>query len=462
MTALRVAIVGSGPSGFFAAGNLLEQDDVEVQVDVFDRLPTPFGLVRYGVAPDHPAIKSVTKIFDRTAQHENFRYFGNVEVATHVTAAELAQWYDAVIYAIGASGGRRLEVDGAWLPGNHPSSDFVGWYNGHPDRRELDVDLGVERAVVIGNGNVALDAARILVTDTDKLAGTDMADHALRALHGSAVREVVVLGRRGAEQAAFTPAEVAELGKLPGVDVIVDPADVPEEDKERDKARPPVERNNIKQLRRLAAAEPTGADRRIVLRFLRSVVGINGEGKGGPVRSVSIARNELVEGEDGTVEAQPTGHVDEHDAGLVIHAVGYHGTPIPGIPFDTERGVFRNADSRIVGYDGEPLPGHYVVGWIKRGPSGVIPTNRDCARDTVSVLLADAAEGRIPRSAFDGAQVEKLIAERVENLVEYDGWMAIDAHETALAEEHDRPRVKLTSVDEMVDAALGGSGETPA
>ncbi|KXP06986.1 NADP oxidoreductase [Tsukamurella tyrosinosolvens] len=450
MKPLRVAIVGSGPSGFFAAGNLLEQGDIEVQVDVFDRLPTPFGLVRYGVAPDHPAIKSVTKIFDRTAQHENFRYFGNVEVATDIQASELAQWYDAVIYAIGASGGRRLEVDGAWLPGNHPSSDFVGWYNGHPDRRDLDVDLGVERAVVIGNGNVALDAARILVTDTDKLSGTDMAEHALDALHGSAVREVVVLGRRGAEHAAFTPSEVAELGKLPGVDVIVDPADVPAEDKERDKARPPVERNNLKQLRKLAAQEPTGADRRIVLKFLRSVVGIGGDDR---VRTVSVATNELVAGDDGCVEAQPTGTVAEHRAGLVIHAVGYHGTPIPGIPFDTERGVFRNADSRIVGYDGAPLPGHYVVGWIKRGPSGVIPTNRDCARDTVSVLLADVVAGKLARSEFDGAQVEKLIVDRVPNLVEYDGWMAIDAHETALAEEDDRPRVKLTSVDAMIDAA---------
>lgn len=453
MKPLRVAIVGSGPSGFFAAGNLLEQDQIEVQVDVFDRLPTPFGLVRYGVAPDHPAIKSVTKIFDRTAQHENFRYFGNVEVATDITAAELAQWYDAVIYAIGASGGRRLEVDGAWRSGNHPSSDFVGWYNGHPDRVDLDVELGVERAIVIGNGNVALDAARILVTGTEKLAGTDMADHALEALRGSKVREVIVLGRRAAEHAAFTPSEVAELGKLPGVDVIVDPADVPEEDKERDKARPPIQRNNIKQLRRLAAKEPSGADRRIVLKFLRSVVGIGGEAEHGPVASVSIARNELVEAEDGTVEAQPTEEVSEHRAGLVIHAVGYHGTPIPGIPFDTERGVFRNADSRIVGYDGAPLPGHYVVGWIKRGPSGVIPTNRDCARDTVSVLLADAAEGRLPRSEFDGAQVERLIVERAPNLVEYDGWRAIDAHETALAEPTDRPRVKLTSVDAMIDAA---------
>ncbi|ADG77724.1 FAD-dependent pyridine nucleotide-disulfide oxidoreductase OS=Tsukamurella paurometabola (strain ATCC 8368 / DSM / CCUG 35730 / CIP 100753 / JCM 10117 /KCTC 9821 / NBRC 16120 / NCIMB 702349 / NCTC 13040) OX=521096 GN=Tpau_1092 PE=3 SV=1 [Tsukamurella paurometabola] len=450
MAPLRVAIVGSGPSGFFAAGNLLEQDDIEVTVDVFDRLPTPFGLVRYGVAPDHPAIKSVTKIFDRTAQHENFRYFGNVEVATDITAAELAQWYDAVIYAIGASGGRRLEVDGAWLPGNHPSSDFVGWYNGHPDRCDLDVDLGVDRAVVIGNGNVALDAARILVTDVEQLAGTDMADHALDALRGSAVREVVVLGRRGAEHAAFTPSEIAELGKLPGVDVIVDPADVPAEDKERDKARPPVERNNLKQLRRLAAQEPSGADRRIVLKFLRSVVGIGGEGK---VDTVSIATNELVEGEDGTVEAQPTGQVTEHAAGLVVHAVGYHGTPIPGIPFDTERGVFRNADSRIVGYDGAPLPGHYVVGWIKRGPSGVIPTNRDCARDTVSVLLADAAAGTLARSEFDGAQVESIITERVPNLVEYDGWVAIDQHETALAAPLERPRVKLTSVDAMIDAA---------
>lgn len=454
MKPLRVAIVGSGPSGFFAAGNLLEQDDIEVTVDVYDRLPTPFGLVRYGVAPDHPAIKSVTKIFDRTAQHENFRYFGNVEVATDITAAELAQWYDAVIYAIGASGGRRLEVDGAWLPGNHPSSDFVGWYNGHPDRRELDVDLGVERAVVIGNGNVALDAARILVTDVEKLAGTDMADHALEALRGSAVREVVVLGRRGAEHAAFTPSEVAELGKLPGVDVIVDPADIPAEDKERDKARPPVERNNLKQLRKLAAQEPTGAERRILLKFLRSVIGIGGDEK---VGTVAIATNGLVECEDGTVEAQPTEHVAEHAAGLVIHAVGYHGTPIPGIPFDTERGVFRNADSRIVGYDGAPLPGHYVVGWIKRGPSGVIPTNRDCARDTVSVLLADAAAGKLPRSEFDGAAVESIVAQRVPNLVEYDGWVAIDAHETALAEPLERPRVKLTSVDAMVDAAQGGA-----
>ncbi|TWS28395.1 NADP oxidoreductase [Tsukamurella conjunctivitidis] len=454
MKPLRVAIVGSGPSGFFAAGNLLEQDDLDVQVDVFDRLPTPFGLVRYGVAPDHPAIKSVTKIFDRTAQHENFRYFGNVEIATDIQASELAQWYDAVIYAIGASGGRRLEVEGAWLPGNHPSSDFVGWYNGHPDRCDLDVDLGVERAVVIGNGNVALDAARILVTDTDKLSGTDMAEHALEALHGSSVREVVVLGQRGAEHAAFTPSEVAELGKLPGVDVIVDPADVPAEDKERDKARPPVQRNNLKQLRKLAAQEPTGADRRIVLKFLRSVVGIGGDER---VRTVSVATNALVEGEDGTVEAQPTGAVAEHAAGLVIHAVGYHGTPIPGIPFDTERGVFRNADSRIVGYDGAPLPGHYVVGWIKRGPSGVIPTNRDCARDTVSVLLSDVAEGKLVRSDFDGAQVEQLIVDRVPNLVEYDGWMAIDAHETALAEEDARPRVKLTSVDAMIDAAQAAS-----
>lgn len=437
---IRIAVVGSGPSGFYAAGSLLGQTDVDVEVDMFDRLPTPFGLVRAGVAPDHPKIKSVTRVFDKTARHPGFRYYGNIEVGRDVSTAELDDWYDAVIYAHGAGQGKRGGVPGEELPGNHPAAELVGWYNGHPDRAALTFPLTQGRAVVIGNGNVALDIARLLAMPVDELATTDVADHALRALARSRIEEIVVLGRRGPAHAAFTHPELLELGKLPGVGVIVEQADL-------DAPRPPADslsltaRNNLETLAEYAERDDRSMLRRIVLRFLASPLEICGDGR---VADVVIGRNTV----DADGSLRTTGHTEVIQAGLVVHAVGYAGTPMPGLPFDEQRGVIPNDAGRIT-------PGRYVAGWIKRGPSGVIGTNRACAFETVNTLLEDLREGRHVRSGhLPAGLVHRLLTQRVPELVDYDAWTAIDAHECDRGAQHGRPRIKLTQVPEMVAVGL--------
>lgn len=447
---LRVAIVGSGPSGFYAAGHLLSQAGRPIEVDVFERLPTPWGLVRGGVAPDHPKIKSVTRMYEKTARKEGFRFFGNVEVGTDISHDELASWYDAVIYASGTSGDKKSGIAGEDLPGSLSATEFVGWYNAHPDFKDLDPDLSVSRAVVIGNGNVAIDCARMLTLSHDELAVTDIADHALELLVDSSIEEILVLGRRGPEQAAFTNPELLELGELADADVIVDPADllIPEDLQEDELDA--TARKNVEILREYAERLPSGKRKRVVLRFLASPVELLGDGR---VEQVRVVRNELVRDEAGGLRARPTETEEIIEAGLVLRAIGYTGFAIPGVPFDERKGLIPNdGDGRVIGPDGDVVPGLYTAGWIKRGPSGVIGTNKKCAQDTVNAVLADFA-GHESTPKVDTEDVASVLRARVPGLVDYAGWELIDAHEKGRGEPQGRPRVKLTLVDEMVRIA---------
>ncbi|HWQ22726.1 MAG TPA: FAD-dependent oxidoreductase [Gaiellaceae bacterium] len=447
---LRVAVVGSGPAAFYAAGQLLASEDPVVQVDLIERLPTPWGLVRLGVAPDHPQLKTVSRAFEKIAQRPGFRFLGNVEVGRDVSHEELAARYDAVIYAVGSQTDRRLGIPGEDLPGSWAATELVAWYNGHPDFQALAFDLSVERAVVIGNGNVALDVARMLALTREELAPTDAADAAIEALASSGVREIVVVGRRGPVQASWTPTELQELGELAGADVLVDPAELeldPASEAELASASNLVQRN-VEILREFAARTPSGKARRIRLRFRLSPVAILGSER---VEAVELVRNRLEAGAGGRVRAVPTDEREVLPCGLVFRSVGYHGLPIPGVPFDEGSGTIPNEAGRVLGSGGAPLPGVYCAGWIKRGPTGVIGTNKKDAAETVDALLEDARSGRLPQPA--AGSLDELLAERGVEVVTYAGWEAIDAVERARGAEQGRPRVKLCSWDELLATA---------
>jgi ferredoxin/flavodoxin---NADP+ reductase len=458
-TPTRIAVIGSGPAGFYTAGHLLKNAEADVEVDMIERLPTPWGLVRSGVAPDHPKIKSVTRIYEKTAAHPRFRYFGNVTFGEHISREELLRHYHAIVYATGSPSDRPLGIPGEDLPGSHAATEFVGWYNGHPDHTDLEVDLlSATRAVVIGNGNVAIDVARMLVLSPAELAPTDTADHALRVLSASHVTEVVVVGRRGPAQAAFTNPELLELGELADADVIVDSDEL-----ERALAVPDEQamegataRRNVEILRGYAQREPTGRPKRIVLRFLLSPVALLA-GETGHLGAVELVRNELVPSADGALRAKATGEHETIEAGLAFRAIGYRGIPLPSVPFDERGGVIPNSGGRVEDAETRAQrPGEYVVGWIKRGPSGVIGTNKKDAQETVDAILADLAvngDAPAPRhqpEQADPGAVERLLRERQPALVTYAGWEAIDRHERALGEASGRPRVKVTSIEEML------------
>lgn len=456
---LRVAVVGSGPSGFYAAGHLLRAG-TPVEVDLFERLPTPWGLVRGGVAPDHPKIKSVSRIFEKTAANEGFTFFGNVEVGRDVSHEELASWYDAVLYAVGTARDKRSDIPGEDLPGSASATEFVGWYNGHPDYRDLEFDLSCERVVVIGNGNVAIDVARMLMLPRAELAVTDIADHALEALDGSQVKEIVVLGRRGPEQAAFTDPELRELGELTDAHVIVDPADLEIASHLREANLKGTARRKVAILDEYATRRPTGKPKRLVLRFLSSPVEVLGSDR---VEGVRVVHNELVRDDAGGLRARPTGVEETFEAGLVLRAIGYRGTPLPGVPFSPDRGLIPHVDGRVVDEQGRPVTGVYVAGWIKRGPSGVIGNNKKCAQETVDALLEDVSAGGIDlRVQRPGARdVAALLHERVPDMVDYEGWEAIDRTERSMGESAGRPRVKLTRISELLDAAAAARDAKP-
>ncbi len=445
----RAAIVGAGPSGFYAADQLLKAG---WEVDLFDALPTPFGLVRAGVAPDHPKIKSVTRVYTKTAAHESFRFFGGVMLGRDISRQELLARYHAVVYAVGTSQDNRLGIPGEDRPGSHPATEFVAWYNGHPDYADHLFDLNGGRAVVIGNGNVAIDVARMLVLDPGELQPTDTADHAIEAFGMAGVTEVVLVGRRGPAEAAFTNPELRELGELERADVIVDPAQLEGVAEPED----PTKRRNVEILREYAQRTPEGKSHRLELRFLRSPVEILGEGENGPVTGIRLAVNRLVTAEDGRVRAEPTGEEEVVECGLVLRSIGYRGMPLPGVPFDDRRGLIRNAGGRVTEEDGSACRGEYVVGWIKRGPSGVIGTNKKDAADTVARVIEDEQAGVLggpdPELA-DADAVAAWLSDRVPQLVTWEGWEAIDAHETALGEPTGRPRVKLVRLGELVEAA---------
>ena len=442
----RVAVVGSGPAGFYAVGALLASDEPRFEVDLIERLPTPWGLVRLGVAPDHPNIKAVSRAFEKIAAAEGFRFLGNVQVGRDVTHEELTAAYGAVVYAFGAQTDRRLGIPGEDLPGSWPATSFVAWYNGHPDYQDLEFDLSHRRAVVIGNGNVALDVARMLALTPEELRPTDTTDAAIDAISAAGVEEILVLGRRGPVQAAWTPVEVGELGDLAGADVLVDPAEL-ELDAASEaelEAAPSTVKRNVEHLRGYASKEPEGKPRAIRLRFYTSPVAILGEEK---VEAIEVVRNELVDG-----RAIPT---DEHETipcGIVFRSVGYRGTPIEGLPFDEGSCTVPNDGGRVLDAGGRPLPGVYCAGWIKRGPSGVIGTNKKDAVETVARLVADAEAGALGHGE-DASAIDALLAGRGVAVVTQAGWEAIDRAERAAGEPHGRPRIKLGEWDALLDAA---------
>ena len=447
---LRVAIVGAGPAGFYAAGHVLDRAD-GVSVDLFDRLPTPFGLVRAGVAPDHPKIKSVVRVYEKTAAKEGFRFFGGVELGRDLHRAELLERYHAVIYAIGAATDKHLGIPGEDLPGSEAATTFVGWYNGHPDYPDFEFDLTCDRVVVVGNGNVALDCARMLALSAEELRKTDTADHAIDVITSDAVKEIVILGRRGPAQAAFTNPELLELGELELADVIVDPADVELDEAsqawldsdEADK----TSRENVRILREYAQREPAGKPKRIVLRFLTSPVELQGQGR---VERIVVERNRLEPREDGSLAARPTGERETFGCGLVLRSIGYKGIAIPEVPFDERRGTIPNVAGRVV--DGEHhVTGEYVTGWIRRGPSGVIGTNKKDGQEAATSLLEDADAGLLNQPRNDG-DIAELLTERDVEFVSWSGWERIDAHEQDLGAGV-RPRVKLTRYELLHGAA---------
>ncbi len=450
---LRVAVVGSGPAAFYAAGHLLASDDPPVEVDLIERLPTPWGLVRLGVAPDHPNLKTVSRAFERIAERPGFRFFGNVEVGRDVSHEELDRMYDAVVYAVGSQADRRLGIPGEDLPGSWAATELVAWYNGHPDFQELVFDLSGERAVVVGNGNVALDVARMLALTREELAPTDTTDAAIEAIVESGLREIHVLGRRGPVQAAWTSTELQEMGELAGAGIHVDPAELeldPASEAEL-AASSNIVRRNFEILRDFAARPPAAHPRTIRLRFRVSPIAILGDER---VEAVEIVQNRLEPDGKGSVRAVATDEREIIPCELVFRSVGYRGVALPGVPFDAATGTTPNAAGRVLDESGAPVPGLYVAGWIKRGPTGVIGTNKKDAVETVEHVLEDARAGVLERPEPKGS-LEELLVDRGIEAVMYPGWSAIDTLERARGDEQGRPRVKLATWDELLAAARG-------
>ncbi|WP_280273905.1 FAD-dependent oxidoreductase [Nocardia wallacei] len=427
---LRVAVVGAGPAACYAAAELLETPGVEV--DLFERLPTPFGLIRAGVAPDHQRTKSVVRIFEKAFADSRFGCHLNVEIGRELTHADLLAHHHAVVYAVGASDSRDLHVPGADLPGHHAAADFVGWYNGHPDHAGHEFDLSSRRAVIVGNGNVALDVARILLTTPAELAATDIADHALQALSQSRIEEVVVLGRRGPRHAAFSFGEFHALGYLSGVDVVIEGGDLePQPDDD-------VETTLKLALAREYADRPrTPGNKRIVFRFCAAPTEMVGDER--------VAGLRIADGAESGGELLETS--------LVLRSIGYRGRPVDGLPYNPDTGTVPHEHGRVIDDSGAPIPGVYVTGWIKRGPRGVIGTNRACAAETVAALLADFATGTLHRAVGDREALRATMSERGVHALGWPQWRAIDAAEREQGTAAARPRVKFVSIDEMLAVA---------
>lgn len=433
MTSLKVAVVGSGPAGMYAIQHLLEQTLFGVEIDLFERLPTPWGLVRAGVAPDHPEKKLIAdRLFRFFLKRDNVRFFGNVEVGSGVSHDELTTSYDAVIYAVGASDDKPLAIPGEQLPGSWSARQFVAWYNGHPDCHHLQFDLSTPRAVIVGTGNVALDVARMLTLPVTELAKTDIADHALEALHASRVKEVILLGRRGCQQAAFHNPELEELLHLEGVEVQIEADDLlPPDQTGADWST----RRKLATLLRLQARRIAAPAKRIVFKFHHSPVAVSG---GTHVTAVQVQAHEGSRS-PGTI-----------DCGLLLRAIGYRGSALPGLPFDMQSGVISNVAGRVM--DGSvPRRGVYVTGWIKRGPRGVIGSNKQCAAETVGCLLADAQVGKLSRRSGD--EVVQALTARRRRVVSFGGWQRIDRAERQAGSAQRRPRIKQTDVGELLASA---------
>jgi ferredoxin/flavodoxin---NADP+ reductase len=448
---LRVAIVGAGPSGFYTAAALLATEGLAVAIDLFDRLPAPYGLVRYGVAPDHPKIKAVSRVFEKLALDPRLRFLGNVEVGRDLGHGDLRRHYDQVVYAVGGQSDRQLGIAGEELAGSYSSTEFVAWYSSHPDFIDLEPSLDCEEAAVVGIGNVAMDVARVLVREPDELALTDIADAALAALRRSHVRTVHVLSRRGPVQAKCSPQELKELGEMAGVDVLVDPADLEIDaasagELEGDRAA----QKNLEVLRGYAEQGPTGRPRRIHLRFLASPVEV--VGADGRVGALRVERNRLEAGSGGGTRAVGTGRFEVLPVGLVVRAVGYRSLPLPDLPFDERRCIVPNERGRVLDpASGRPRPGEYVVGWIKRGPTGLIGSNKPDGVETAAAMVEDLPS-LVAADDADPAAVDRLLAARGVRVVTFADWQHLDRLEVERGKPHGRPRVKLCRVEEMLAA----------
>jgi len=455
---LRVALVGAGPAGYYAADQLLRQDGVVIEVDVIDRLPTPYGLVRAGVAPDHQKIKAVTAAFDKVAAQSRFRFYGGVEFGKDITVADLAQHYHQILFSTGAQTDRRMGIPGEDLKGSHPATEFVAWYNGHPDYVECPFDLSQERAAVIGVGNVAIDVARILCRSPEELAITDIAEYALEALRRSRIKEVYLLGRRGPAQAAFTNPELKEVGELADADVSALPEEVeldPLSRAELERTHDRATQRKVELLAEYAARKPTGKSKRLIFRFLVSPVELSGN-QAGEVSSMRLVRNRLEATPAGTLQAKPTDQFETLPVGLVFRSVGYRGVPLPGVPFHESWGVILNENGRVLDPETkQPVTGLYAAGWIKRGPTGVIGTNKPDAAQTVTCMMEDLAADRLLAPPEpDPAAAERLMRGRRPRCVSYQDWLKLNQIEVSRGRAAGRPRIKFTHVEEML-AALG-------
>lgn len=454
---LRVAIIGAGPTGFYATDHLLKNKDYTIEVDLYDRLPTPYGLVRGGVAPDHQKIKSVTKAYDRTAKKPGFRFFGYVELGKDITVEELRDHYHQIIYSCGASTDRRLGIPGEDLVGSRTATEFVAWYNGHPDYKDYQFDLSQERVAIIGVGNVAVDVARILCRTADKLAETDIADHALEVLRNSKVKEVYMLGRRGPAQAAFTNTEVRELGELADADALVLPEEAaldPLSQQALDESGDRLTTKKVEIIQGFAQNRRSDKSKGLTIRFLTSPVELIGDEQG-HVKAIKLVKNELYQTDSGTLRPRATEQFEELPVGLVFRSVGYRGLPLSGIPFHEKWGVISNEKGRVVTFEEKtPLIGEYTAGWIKRGANGVIGTNKPDAVETVECMLEDVAAGKHLNPANPSAEaIETLLKSRQPNLVSYDDWQKINEAEMSNGEEQGRPRVKFTAYQDLLAAA---------
>jgi ferredoxin--NADP+ reductase len=453
---LRVAIIGSGPAAFYAADHLLKQDPLVVEIDMFDRLPTPFGLVRGGVAPDHQKIKSVTRVFDKIATDPHFRFYGNVEFGKDISLADLKGHYHQILFSTGAQTDRHMGIPGEDLRGSYPATEFVAWYNGHPDFRDCQFDLEQERAAVVGVGNVAIDVARILSLSPDELAKTDIADYALEALRHSRIKEVYLLGRRGPAQAAFTNPEIKEVGELADADVFVPPDEAELDDLSKAELAASQDRTlqkKVEILQEYAQHQPTGKSRKLIIRFLVSPTELISNERG-EVAAMKLVRNKLYATEAGTLRPKPTDQFETLPVGLVFRSVGYRGVPLPEVPFNDRWGVILNEQGRVIDPDSkQPLVGEYTSGWIKRGPSGVIGTNKPDSVETVECMLEDLADGKVLEPAQpDPKSMLELVKQRQPQYFTYADWQRLDELEVAKGKPLGRPRVKFTSVEEMLKA----------
>ncbi len=440
---MRVAIIGSGPAGFYAAEALLRRTDTAVEVDLFDRLPTPYGLVRGGVAPDHQKIKSVTRVFASTAARPSFRFLGNVLLGRDLTVEDLRRHYHQIVYATGNESDRRLGIPGEGIARCTPATVFVGWYNGHPDYRRARFDLSVSRVAVVGNGNVAVDVARLLLRSPAELERTDIATHALAALRESRVREVWMLGRRGPAQAAFSPAELEELGKLEDADPVVDPADLPEGPEADGSA-------NLRILRAFAARTQRPGAKKLYLRFLRSPTEVLAGADGG-VAGLVLEKNRLQARADGSIAAVGTGEREVLEVGMVLPAVGYAADRIPGVPHDERARIIANEDGRVV----DPatravVPNEYVVGWARSGPQGLIGEHKRASAQVVAHLVEDGA-GLDARALPPRDAIDALLRERGVRFVSFDDWKLLDDAEVARGARRGAPRDKFVDVQAMLD-----------